>query len=143
MANPGGGLRPRHILIFAAAAVLCAVSSPAGAFYLPGVAPRDFQKVIDRPIPCLLARMFPRFLSLSDPAVGACSQVVGARGSGSAGRSGLRSGFRDARGESSGCARGLGFRDAQCHCIWCARVFWAWGETDAARHAGAREPWGV
>ncbi|CAL5048350.1 unnamed protein product [Urochloa decumbens] len=44
MAIPGGGLRPRHLLILLAAAALYAASSPAGAFYLPGVAPRDFQK---------------------------------------------------------------------------------------------------
>ncbi|OEL24078.1 Transmembrane 9 superfamily member 7 [Dichanthelium oligosanthes] len=44
MATPGGGLRHRHLLILLAAAALYAASSPAGAFYLPGVAPRDFQK---------------------------------------------------------------------------------------------------
>ncbi|KAJ1259634.1 hypothetical protein BS78_10G170700 [Paspalum vaginatum] len=40
----GGGLRPRQLLIFLVAAALYAASHPAGAFYLPGVAPRYFQK---------------------------------------------------------------------------------------------------
>ena len=47
MATHGGGPRPCHLLILLAAAALYSASSPAGAFYLPGVAPRDFQKVIN------------------------------------------------------------------------------------------------
>jgi hypothetical protein len=74
-ASGGGGLRARHLLIFLAAAALYAASSPAGAFYLPGVAPRDFQKVIDRLISWLIARMFLRFLSLSNLALGVRSRL--------------------------------------------------------------------
>lgn len=45
IASGTGCCRGRRLLLLAAALLLSA-ASPARAFYLPGVAPRDFQKVI-------------------------------------------------------------------------------------------------